>query len=128
MMRTDVPTISETATLAEFRRRFPLGGPSRVVLLDSEGRYAGIAPTAAAYVESHQPDERAAALAINKGVTLAPQMNIADVMQTFDAAQSEELAVVDPDGAVLGVLAEVYVSRRYAKELERVQEGVFGEA
>jgi CIC family chloride channel protein len=128
MMRTDVPTIAETATLAEFRRRFPLGGPSRVVLLDSEGRYAGIAPTAAAYVESHQPDERAAALAINKGVTLAPQMNIADVMQTFDAAQSEELAVVDPDGAVLGVLAEVYVSRRYAKELERVQEGVFGEA
>jgi CIC family chloride channel protein len=128
MMRTDVPTIAETATLAEFRRRFPVGGPSRVVLLDAEGRYAGIAPTAAAYVESHQPDERAAALALNRSSTLAPEMNIVEVMQAFDAAQSEELAVVDPDGAVLGVLAEVYVSRRYAKELERVQEGVFGEA
>jgi hypothetical protein len=27
---------------------------------------------------------------------------------------------------VLGLLAEAYVSRRYAKELERVQEGLFG--
>ena len=128
MMRTDVASIAETATLAEFRRRFPLGGPGRVVLLDGEGRYAGIAPTAAAYLESHDPDARTAALALNKTVTLAPQMNIAEVMEMFDAAQTEELAVVDPEGAVLGVLAEVYVSRRYAKELEKVQQGVFGEA
>jgi CIC family chloride channel protein len=128
MMRTDVPTIAETATLAEFRRRFPLGGASRVVLLDQEGAYAGIVPTPAAYVQSHADDERVAALALSKTVTLTPEMNISEVMQVFDAVQSEELAVVDPAGGVLGVLAEVYVSRRYAKELERVQEGVFGEA
>jgi CIC family chloride channel protein len=128
MMRTDVQTIAESATLQEFRRRFPLGGPSRVVLLDEDGRYAGIAPTAAAYVEGHSPDERAAALAVSRDVTLAPEMNIAEVMQTFDATETEELVVVDPAGQVLGVLAEVYVSRRYAKELERVQEGLFGEA
>ena len=127
MMRTDVPTIAETATLTEFRRRFPLGGAGRVVLLDEDGRYAGIATTAVAYVDGHAPDQRVAALALNKTTTLTPQMNIAEVMQMFDAAQSEELAVVDPEGAVLGVLAEVYVSRRYAKELEKVQEGVFGE-
>jgi len=128
MMRTDAPSIAESATLAEFRRRFPLGGPSRVVLLDAEGHYAGIAPTAAAYMEGHPMDERAAALAQNQGFVLTPEMNITEVMQTFDASQSEELAVVDPEGAVLGVLAEVYVSKRYAKELERVQESVFGEA
>lgn len=128
MMRTDVQTIAETATLEEFRRRFPLGGQSRVVLLDAEGRYAGIAPTATAYVEGHPEDERVAALAQNKTVALAPAMNIAEVMQAFDAAQTEELAVVDPSGAVLGVLAEVYVSKRYAKELERAQERLFGEA
>jgi CIC family chloride channel protein len=128
MMRTDVATISETATLAEFRRRFPLGGKSRVALLDEEGRYAGLAPTAAAYVEGHTPEERVAALAVSKDVTLTPEMNIAEVMATFDASQTEELAVVDPHGGVLGVLAETYVSRRYARELERVQEGLFGEA
>lgn len=128
MMRTDVPTIAESATLEEFRRRFPLGGASRVVLLDAEQRYAGIALTAAAYVEGHPSDARAAALAENRSVVLTPAMNIAEVMQAFDAAQTEELAVVDPSGAVLGVLAEVYVSKRYAKELERAQERLFGEA
>ena len=127
MMRTGVPTIEETATLTEFRRRFPLGGSSRVALVDAEGRYAGLAPTAAAYVEGHSPDERVAVLATSKDVTLAPEMNIAEAMQTFDASQTEELAVVDPAGQVLGVLAENYVSRRYAKELEKVQEGLFGE-
>ncbi len=127
MMRTDVATIAETATLTEFRRRFPLGGAGRVVLLDEDGRYAGIASTAAAYAEDHAPEQRAAALAANKDVTLTPEMNIAEVMQTFDLTQSEELAVVDRAGQVLGVLAESYVSRRYAKELERVQEGLFGE-
>jgi CIC family chloride channel protein len=128
MMRTDVATIAETATVGEFRRRFPLGGPSRVALLDEEGRYAGLAPTAAAYVEGHSPDERIAALAAGKDVMLTPEMNIAEVMQTFDASQIEELAVVDSAGRLLGVLAENYVSRRYAKELEKVQEGLFGES
>jgi len=127
MMRTDVPTSPETATLAEFRRRFPLGGASRVVLLDSESRYAGVAPTAAAYMEGHSPDERVAVLAESKAVTLTPEMNIAEVMQMFDATESEELAVVNGAGEVVGLLAEIYVSRRYAKELEKVQEGLFGE-
>jgi CIC family chloride channel protein len=128
MMRTDVSTIAESATLAEFRRRFPLGGPSRVLLVDEEGRYAGIVQTAAAYVEGRQPDERIAALAQNKSVALTPDMNIAQVMQTFDTTQTEELAVVGAQGEPLGVVAELYVSRRYAKELEKVQEGLFGEA
>jgi CIC family chloride channel protein len=48
-------------------------------------------------------------------------------MQTFDRTQTEELAVLDEDGRVLGLLAELYVSRRYAKELENVQQGLFGE-
>jgi CIC family chloride channel protein len=128
MMRTDVPVIAESATLAEFRRRFPLGATHRVVLLDQESRYAGLAPTAAAYVEGHTPEERVAVLAETRAVTLAPEMNIAEVMQVFDSSQTEELAVVDAKGDVVGLLAEAYVSRRYARELEKVQEGLFGEA
>ena len=128
MMRTDAPSIAESATLTEFRRRFPLGGTNRVVLLAEDGRYAGLAPVAAAYMEGHAADERVAVLAEAKGITLTPDMNIVAVMQLFDASQSEELAVVDDGGVVVGLLAEVYVARRYARELERVQEGVFGEA
>ena len=52
------------------------------------------------------------------------------VAKKADAEPRSEVRgrVVDPAGQVLGVLAETYVSRRYARELERVQEGVFGEA
>jgi len=32
-----------------------------------------------------------------------------------------------PDGAVLGLLAEGYVARRYARELEKAQQDLFGE-
>jgi len=128
MMRTDAPSIAETATLSEFRRRFPLGGATRVVLLDEDGRYAGLVPVPAAWMEGHSAEERVAALAEARAATLTPQMNIVEVMQMFDATQSEELAVVDAAGAVVGLLAEVHVARRYARELERVQEGVFGEA
>jgi CIC family chloride channel protein len=127
MMRTDVPSIAESATLAEFRRRFPLGATNRVVLLDHESRYAGLVPVAAAYVEGHKAEERIAALAESRSATLSPEMNIAQVMQQFDATQTEELAVVDAAGEVVGLLGEGYVSKRYAKELEKVQEGLFGE-
>ncbi|WP_293497693.1 hypothetical protein [Phenylobacterium sp.] len=54
-------------------------------------------------------------------------MNIEQVMQTFDRTETEELAVTDETRKVLGLLAEVYVARRYAKELEKVQQGLFGE-
>lgn len=127
MMRTDVHTLAETATLTEFRRRFPLGSTSRVILIDEAERYAGIVPTGAAYMEGRGVEEPISALAQSKDVTLTPEMNIAQVMQTFDSTQTDELAVVDANGEVLGLLAELYVSRRYAKELEKVQQDLFGE-
>ena len=64
---------------------------------------------------------------IARTTTLAPQMNIVEVMQVFDAAQAEELAVVDEAGSVLGLVAESAVSRRYARELEQIQQELFGE-
>jgi len=88
---------------------------------------AGLAPVVAAHMEGHAAEERIAALAEARGVGLSPQMNITEAMQIFDATQNEELAVIDEAGGVLGLLAEVYVARRYARELERAQEDLFGE-
>lgn len=48
-------------------------------------------------------------------------------MRQFDATQSDELAVVDGDGRVLGVLSESFVRKRYAEELERRQRKLLGE-
>jgi CIC family chloride channel protein len=126
MMRPDLPTVAETTTIAEFRRRFPLGSLTRVILVDDAQRYAGIVQIANAYMEGRSADEPVSVLAASRDITLSPEINIEQIMQIFDRTETEELAVVDADRKVLGLLAEAYVSRRYAKELERVQEGVFG--
>lgn len=128
MMRSDVPTLAADATLAEFRRRFPLGSTTRVILLDDAQRYAGIVPTASAYAEGLSDGEPVSALAQSRDLTLTPDMNIEQVMQAFDATETDDLPVVDEGGQVLGLLAEVYVARRYAKELDTVQRGLFGES
>ncbi|WP_421933610.1 chloride channel protein [Phenylobacterium sp.] len=127
MMRRDTATLAASATLAEFRRKFPLGATTRVILLDDAQRYAGIVQTAKAYIEGGDLESPVATLAESQDVTLSPDMNIEQVMRIFDQTETEELAVVDPQGAVLGLLAEAFASRRYAKELEKVQEGLFGE-
>ncbi|WP_309606982.1 chloride channel protein [Phenylobacterium sp.] len=127
MMRADTATIAASATLAEFRRRFPLGSTSRVILLDDAQRYAGIVVTSSAYLEGPGDDSPVSTLATGADVVLSADMNIEQVMQTFDRTETEELAVTDDSGQVLGLLAEVYVARRYAKELEKVQQGLFGE-
>ena len=42
--------------MAEFRRKFPLGSTTRVILLDDALRYVGIRQTAKAYLEAGDLD------------------------------------------------------------------------
>ena len=128
MMRRDTDTLSADSSLAEFRRRYPLGSTSRVILVDGEGRYAGLVPTAAAYVGGQDDDRTVRELAENRSVHLSPDMNIEAVMNVFDTSESDELVVVDVDGRVLGLLAEAHCARRYARELEKSQRDLFGES
>ena len=58
MMRPDAPTIAASATLEEFRRRFPLGSTRRVVALDGAGHYAGVAPVAAIWTRDGRQEDR----------------------------------------------------------------------
>jgi CIC family chloride channel protein len=127
MMRPDTATMAASATLAEFRRRFSLGSTSRVILLDDAQRYAGIVLTSNAYLEGPKDNSPVSTLATSADIALSADMNIEQVMQTFDRTETEELAVTDETGKVLSLLAEVYVARRYAKELAKVQQGLFGE-
>ena len=48
-------------------------------------------------------------------------------MARFDASGADELAVLDDDRQVLGILSESFVRRRYAEELEKAQRDLFGE-
>ena len=128
MMRQNPPTALATATLAEFKRRFPLGSTQRVVLLDSEGRYAGIVLAADAYAPDRDDAEQVGAIGINRALALRADTNVKDAMRAFETSHSDELAVVDSQGAVLGLLTETYAARRYAEELEKTRQELVGEA
>lgn len=127
MMRRETQATPADIGIAEFRRRFPLGSASRAVLVGPDGSYAGIVVPAIAYADG--VDERApvASLVPVPSAPLAPDADIVAIMARFDADQVDELAVVGPDGAVLGVLSEKFVRRRYAEELEKGQRDLFGE-
>ncbi|MFS0771127.1 chloride channel protein [Sphingomonas sp. 1P08PE] len=127
MMRRETHATHTDMTVAEFRRRVPLGATSRVVLVDRDDRYAGIVQTASAYAEGIDADACVATLAGDRDAALAPDQDIVAVMQRFDASGADELAVLDPQRHVLGLLSETHVRRRYAEELEKAQRELFGE-
>lgn len=127
MMRRVERATPDRTTIAEFRRAFPLGSTSRVVLVDDQDHYAGIVQTASAYVDGLDPGEPVGTLAIHRDHALPPDANVKAVMSAFDAADADEIAVVGADREVLGLLSEPYVRRRYAEELDKAQRELFGE-
>lgn len=127
MMRKGTATIAGDATIAELRRRFPLGSTSRVVVLDPAGHYAGIATLALAFAEEADEAASVATICRASDATLSPDQDIAQVLARFDEIGSDELAVIDDAGDVLGLVTESYVRRRYAEELDKAQRDLFGE-
>jgi CIC family chloride channel protein len=125
MMRSDAATIAASASLEEFRRRFPLGSTRRVVALNDTGGYAGIVMVSRAYADPHA-EGTAADLAVYRAQWLKPEMTIKEIMGVFDHTESDELAVLGDDGAVLGTLSEAYATRRYAEELEKARRDLVG--
>jgi CIC family chloride channel protein len=128
MMRKDVATIAADATVAEFRRRFPLGATKRVVVLDPTGAYAGVIQVSDAYADATDADQPIQTLAVNTDATLGPDMDIKEIMLAFDKTEADELAVLAPDLSVLGVVSESFATRRYAEELEKARRDLTGEA
>jgi len=127
MMRKETKPTPAAMSIAEFRRTFPLGSTSRVVLADAHDVYAGIVVVPAAYAEGLDPSAGVATLASGHDVVLTPEMDIAGVMARFDDARTDELAVLSADRHVLGIVSETYVRRRYTEELEKAQRELFGE-
>jgi len=134
MMRRDPATIPGTASLAELRRRHPLGSTQRVVVVDEQGRYLGIALTAEAFASADHPEQDAALtcadLAHWADSPLLPEMNVKQAVSIFDRTESEALAVVeDLEGRqVVGLLTEGYALRRYAEELDKARMALAGGA
>lgn len=127
MMRREASPTPADITIAEFRRRFPLGSTSRVILADGEGHYAGIAQPSAAYRDGVDDNAEVRTIAQAQDAALKPEMDIVTVMRAFDTLGGDEMAVIAPDRSVLGLVSEGYVRRRYAEEIEKAQRDLFGE-
>ena len=127
MMQRAAQTVPAATTIAEFRRRFPLGSTSNVVLTDDAGGYFGVVATSRAFEATLDPEEPAGSLATMQDVVLDPSENVQDAMKVFESNGADFLAAVNQDGEVVGTLSEKFVHRRYADELEKAQREMFGE-
>ena len=102
LMRQNVPTTRIDATLAEFKNRFPLGSVKIVIALDETDRYAGLVRVALAHAVADPTGKTVRDMISKPHETLAPDLNIKEIMAAFDRTEADELAVITPDGAVLG--------------------------
>jgi CIC family chloride channel protein len=126
LMREAPPQALSTLSVDEFRRKFPLGSTSRVLLHDAADRYDGIVQTAVV----HAAADGAAPvglLAIQRDSRVDPDTDIAAILRLFDESEADDLAVVDPRGRILGVLTEKHVRKRYGDEIDRAQRELYGE-
>jgi chloride channel protein, CIC family len=131
LMRRDVPTISASTSVGNFRREVPLGSTQRVILADEQGRYAGMVLVPEAHAERHdeEADLPVRDIAEYRRSFLLPQMNAKEAMALFDSIETEALAVVDSreNLKVLGLLTESHTLRRYSEELDRRRRELAGE-
>jgi chloride channel protein, CIC family len=125
MMRAGAPAIAASTPIRVFRQQFPLGSARRVVVVDDDGRYAGIVPVSLAHTMTDE-EGPVGALATLSDYWLTPDMAIKKIMGAFDASAGDELAVLDQNRRPLGVLSEAYATRRYADELETARRDLTG--
>jgi CIC family chloride channel protein len=129
LMRPDVTMVSATMPIEEFRGKFTLGSKNRVLGVDADGRYVGLALVA----EAHAPDLEAPNGLIDilhyRDAVLHPLMNIQEAIAVFDAAEAEQLAVVEDDGAhrPIGILSEAHAMKRYAEASEQRRREAVGD-
>ena len=127
LMRRAPTVISDTADVAAFRAAVALGSTNRVLLTGPDGRYSGMVITAEAYAPALDPAVPLARLARPDAVTLLGSDTLPDILDRFERHHVEDLAVIEQDGTILGVITEAYARRRYAEELEKQQALLFGE-
>lgn len=129
MMRRDVKTVPLGTSIEAFRRLYPLGSSTRVVVLRSDGKYAGVIEVPDAYGEGVS-DETAGidTLLRYDDVMLHPAMSANDAAKVFEVASADALVVVSDlaERQVIGSLTEAHLFRRYTEELEKVRADLSG--
>ncbi|MBA1140849.1 chloride channel protein [Mesorhizobium sp. CCANP35] len=129
MMRQDVRTDDAAKTLAAFRKDVPLGSAQRVIAVDEDQHYVGVLIVAELHSDPSDDETPVLALAKFRDAVLVPTMNVQSAAETFQRAGAEELAVVEDfdNRAVVGLLTEGHLMRRYAEELDKARRDLSGE-
>ena len=119
LMRRTPHTMPATATIAEVRRRFPLGSTKAVPLLDQTDRYVGMCQMTDLHWDGQDPKEHVESIARYTSAWLRPEQTVRDAINAFARHEADTLAVVGADMQVLGTLNEHYCLRRYADETNK---------
>jgi CIC family chloride channel protein len=127
MMRSDVKTVAKDTSIPQFQKLYPLGSETHVVATDRDNVYAGIVTVAQAYGSLDARVQTIEPLLRDPDAALTLEMNIQEAARLFETSEAEELAVIDAQRRVAGILTEAYVLRRYADELERQRREILGE-
>jgi CIC family chloride channel protein len=129
MMRSDVRTMPDRATVARFRTVFPLGSATQVVALDEDKAYAGIVLVAEAHASELDETKPIRDILHHRNAVLLPTMTVKEAIAAFDQAEAEALAVVQSrdNRRVIGLLTEAFALRRYSDELELRRKELIGE-
>jgi CIC family chloride channel protein len=128
MMRRAETVAPAEMTLAAFRLAFPLGATQRVIVVNSDRRYAGLVyPPEAFGIDDGNVAVRD--IMHHSNEFLYSKMNVKEAIAVFEAAEADALAVLDgPETRlVLGLLTEQFALKRYAEELERRRQELSGE-
>ena len=130
MMRTDMRPVLATMRLDAFRSLYPLGSAQRVVATDAAGSYLGIVLVADAHANGEPGEGTIASLCRYRDAMLLPDMTAREAASAFEAAESEELVVIDEPARrqVIGLLTEAHLLRRYAEELDKARRSLSGES
>jgi chloride channel protein, CIC family len=129
LMRRDVVTVPISTSMEAFRKKFPIGSKTQVIVVDDAGGYLGLAIVADAYrTDKDHATADFASIVHSQATLLIPSMNVRQAVAAFDATEAESLAVVDPEhqNRVIGVLTEAHALRRYAEESERQRRDLLG--
>jgi CIC family chloride channel protein len=128
MMRRAQQSVQVGMSLAAFRQEFPLGATQRVIVVDAEDRYAGIAYPADAHGLPGAEGDISTILH-HASHFLLPGMSVKEALTAFEVAEADALAVLDGESSrqVLGLLTEQYALRRYSEELDRKRRELAGE-
>ena len=98
------------------------------MLVAPDGQYRGIIITSEAFDPKLAPNTPANTITRLAEATFLPSDTLPTILEGFERLQVDDIAVVNEQGMILGVLTENYVRRRYAQELEKQQAYLFGEA